>query len=101
MSAATDTNMVTSDSCTIHPNRFNDYVLEWSATTISVIYNGATCMIDHFDEFLGVPGAPFNQPMFINLTQALGIGSNNFDPSTTPLPATTEIKYVRAWQAES
>ncbi len=100
MSAATDTNMVTSDSCTIRPNRFNDFVLEWSSTTISVIYNGATCMIDHFDEFLGAPGAPFNQPMFINLTQALGIGSNNFDPATTPLPATTEIKYVRAWQAE-
>ena len=100
MNATTDTNMVTSDSCTIHPNRFNDFVLDWSSTTLSVIYNGTTCLVDHFASLLGGPGAPFNQPMFVNLTQALGIGSNNFNPSTTPLPATTEIKFVRVWQAQ-
>jgi beta-glucanase (GH16 family) len=97
--AATNTNMVTSDTCAINPNRFNAYVLEWSSTTITVIYNGRTCMIDHFAALLAPAGAPFDQPYFINLTQALGIGANNFDPSTTSLPATTEIKYARAWQA--
>jgi hypothetical protein len=44
---------------------------------------------------------PFNQPFFINLTQALGIGTNNFIPGVTPLPATTEIQYVRVWQQHS
>jgi hypothetical protein len=40
---------------------------------------------------------PFDQPFFINLTQALGIGANLFDPATTPLPATTQVDYVRVW----
>ncbi|MGP0032129.1 MAG: family 16 glycosylhydrolase [Acidimicrobiales bacterium] len=99
--AATDTNTVTSDACTITPNQFNDYVIEWSPTTVTVTYNGTTCLVDNYSELLAPQGTPFDQPMFINLTQALGIGSNNFNPATTPLPATTEIKYVRVWQAQS
>jgi beta-glucanase (GH16 family) len=100
-SAATNTNIVTKNTCTINPDQFNDYVVEWSQSTITIIYNGTTCLIDHYDETLTPPGTPFNQPLFINLTQALGIGNDNFDPATTPLPATTEIEYVRAWQAAS
>ena len=34
----------------------------------------------------------------VALTQALGIGSNAFDPATTPLPATTQIDYVHVWK---
>jgi hypothetical protein len=37
----------------------------------------------------------------MNLTQALGINTNNFDPATTPLPASTEVQFVRVWQAKS
>lgn len=98
-SAATDTNVVTNDTCTIDVGHFNDYVLEWTPTTMRMIYNGTTCLVDHW-----VPAStqsapePFNQPFFINLTQALGIGTNQFDPSATPLPATTEIKAVRVWR---
>ncbi len=96
--ASTNTNITTNYSCTINPNVFNDYVVEWTPTSISMLYNGQTCLVDHW-----IPSSPlvapqpFNQPFFINLTQALGIGTNNFDPATTPLPATTEIQYVRAW----
>jgi hypothetical protein len=32
------------------------------------------------------------------LTQGLGIGTNALDPSITPLPATTQIDYVRVWK---
>lgn len=33
----------------------------------------------------------------ICLTQALGIGTNEFIPGTTPLPATTSVDWVRVW----
>jgi beta-glucanase (GH16 family) len=100
--AATNANIVTKDTCTINTDQFNDYVIEWSPTTITVIYNGQTCLVDHWDVLLPlVPGAPFSTPLFVNLTQALGIDPNAFDPATTPLPATTEVQYVRAWQAQS
>ena len=35
---------------------------------------------------------PFDQPFFINLTQALGLGTNNFNR------ATTEVQFVRVWK---
>jgi beta-glucanase (GH16 family) len=98
---ATNTNVVTNTNCAINVNQFNDYVIEWSSTTVTMIYNGTTCLVDHYDEMGQPQGTPFNQPFFINLTQCLGIDSNQFNPETTPLPATTEIEYVRAWQAES
>jgi beta-glucanase (GH16 family) len=99
---STHTNIVTNDACTINPNVFNDYVVEWTPTTITMLYNGVTCLVDRW-----IPSSPlvspqpFNQPFFINLTQALGIYTNNFDPATTPLPATSEIQYVRAWKLSS
>jgi hypothetical protein len=52
---------------------------------------------DNWKPLLAKP-APFDQPFFLALTQALGIGGNAFNPATTPLPATTQIDYVRIWQ---
>lgn len=95
---STDTNVVTNDSCPMKRNQFNDYMVEWTPTTIKMMFNGTTCLIDHW-----IPSSPlvapepFDQPFFINLTQALGINTNAFEPSTTPLPATTQVDYVRAW----
>ena len=40
---------------------------------------------------------PFNERFYICLTQALGIGTNEFTPGTTPLPATTSVDCVRVW----
>jgi hypothetical protein len=63
--------------------------------------NGNTCMTDNYVS-TGTSGspttAPFDQPFFIALTQALGIGPNTFIPLLTPLPATTSIDYVRVWR---
>jgi hypothetical protein len=42
--------------------------------------------------------APFDQPFFLALTQMLGVGSNVFVDGTTPLPANTEVDYVRIWK---
>ncbi|HEY1827442.1 MAG TPA: glycoside hydrolase family 16 protein [Acidimicrobiales bacterium] len=97
--AATDTNLVTATNCTIATNQFNDYVVEWTPGTIKMIYNGQTCLVDHWTPASPLSGLePFNQPFFVNLTQALGLATNAFNPSTTQLPATTEIKFVRVWQ---
>jgi len=100
--AATDTNVVTNDNCPIIPGQFNDYVLEWTPGTLHVIINGQTCLIDHWEAMPPQSGnEPFDVPFFMNLTQALGVRGNNYDPATTPLPATTEVQYVRVWQDES
>jgi beta-glucanase (GH16 family) len=99
VSAATNTNVVTATNCKIAANQFNDYVVEWSPGTIKMVYNGQTCLVDHWTPASPLTGLePFNQPFFINLTQALGLGSNQFSSTLTPLPATTEIKFVRVWQ---
>jgi beta-glucanase (GH16 family) len=100
--AGTNTNIVTNYYCVINQGQFNDYVVEWTPTTMTVKFNGQTCLVDHW-----IPSAPlttpqpFDSPFFLNLTQALGIATNNFNPYTTPLPATTEIQYVRAWALHS
>ena len=99
---ATNTNIVTNPNCAIDPDAFNDYVVEWTPATITITYNGTTCLIDNW-----VPQgpehhpSPFDQPFFVNLTQALGMGPNAFNPKKTPLPATTEIQFVRIWQIQS
>ena len=96
--ARTNTNTVTNTACTITPGAFHDYVVEWTPTSITMIYDGTPCLIDHWVPLppLRAP-QPFDQPFFINLTQALGISPNTYNSATTPLPATTEVKYVRAW----
>jgi beta-glucanase (GH16 family) len=102
VNATTNTNEVTNNACTINPDQFNDYVVEWTPSSITMIFNGHTCLVDHWIPLMPETAPqPFNQPFFINLTQALGIGTNNFNPLTTPLPATTEVQFVRVWQQHS
>ena len=98
-SATPDPN-VTNTSCVIgNPEDFHTYALEWTPGQLKVIYDGNTCLIDTWDPATPlVKPAPFNQPFFVVLTQALGIGTNELDPATTPLPATTVVDYVRVWQ---
>jgi beta-glucanase (GH16 family) len=77
---------------------FHTYTLEWTPSSIKISYDGKVCLLDYW-----IPAAPmqrpqpFDQPFFIALTQALGIGTNEFDPATTPLPATTTVDYVHVW----
>jgi beta-glucanase (GH16 family) len=99
--ASTNTNTVTATNCPMAPGQFNDYVLEWTPSVMKVFINGKLCLTDHW-----VPSSPlvapqpFDQPFFVNLTQALGNGNDAFNPATTPIPATTEIKYVRVWKLQ-
>lgn len=94
--SGTDPN-VTSTNCDINPAQFNTYGVDWTPTTITVLYNGNICVSD---SWLNGP-APFNQPFFIALTQALGLSGSNAVTAATPLPATTQIDWVRAWTPAS
>ena len=98
VAAAPDPN-VTSYQCTISDvSAFHTYAVEWTTASITVIYDGRTCLVDSWNPLGLVRPAPFDQPFMVALTQALGIGGNAFDPATTPLPATTRIDYVRVGQ---
>jgi beta-glucanase (GH16 family) len=97
--AALDPN-ATKTSCMLWSlSSWHKYAVEWTPDSIKVIYDGRSCLIDNWNPAAPLTHPqPFDQPFLIALTQALGMGSNAFNPSTTPLPATTEIDYVRAWQ---
>ncbi len=85
---------VTNNNCVIgNPEDFHTYALEWTPSTMKVIYDGKPCLTDTL-----AAGNPFDQPFIVVLTQALGIGTNRFNPATTPLPATTVVDYVRVWR---
>jgi beta-glucanase (GH16 family) len=94
----TNTNVVT-NYCPIPLSQYNDYAVTWSPGSFQVTINGNTCLTDNYVPNNGLTSPqPFDQPFFISLTQALGVGTNAFNPSSTPLPATTSIDYVRVWQ---
>lgn len=98
VNTATHTNTIT-NYCQISPSQYNDYAVVWSPSSFTVSINGNTCLSDNYAADGGVTSpAPFNQPFFVILTQALGTGTNAFNPATTPLPATTSIQYVRVWK---
>ncbi|HET7691036.1 MAG TPA: glycoside hydrolase family 16 protein [Nocardioidaceae bacterium] len=97
--ASVDAN-VTNNFCMIsNPADWHTYTLEWLPGSLTISYDGQVCLstTSWYPDGLLMP-APFNQPFFINLTQALGRGLNPFDPATTPLPATMYVDYVRAWR---
>jgi beta-glucanase (GH16 family) len=97
--AAPDPN-VTNNYCMIsNLAAYHTYALEWTASTLKITYDGKTCLVDNWNPAAPlIKPAPFDQPFFIALTQALGIGTNQFDAATTPLPATTTVDYVRVWR---
>ena len=91
---------VTNNNCVIKDiTQFHTYTLTWTPTNITIAFDGKTCTSDTKWNPLGlVHPAPFDQPFFLNLTQALGVTKNLFDPLNTPLPATTQVDYVHVWQ---
>ena len=71
---------VTAYDCTLNQATFNTYEVDWAPGTITVLYNGQTCLVDHPT----TGSEPFDQPFFMALTQALGVGTNAFSASSTP-----------------
>jgi beta-glucanase (GH16 family) len=82
--------------------QFHTYGLLWTPTTLTVSYDGVTCITDVYGPYVSNPDtapAPFNQPFFLNFTAALGSANGDeYRPNVTPLPATSQIDWVRVWQ---
>ena len=77
---------------------YHTYVLEWTTQTLTISYDGQVCIVDSWNPMWPqVKPQPFDHPFMIALTAALGSTTNTVDAST-PLPATTEVDYVRAWK---
>ena len=91
---------VTNTQCMIsNPRNFHLYTVEWTPGLITISYDGKRCLTHRINAESPLTGsAPFDKPFFLILTQALGIGQNPFDPSTTPLPQTMEVDRVRVWK---
>ncbi len=90
---------VTNNYCMIDISQFHSYVAEWTTKSIKITIDGKTCLED-----LWTPAAPlkkpqpFDHPYMIALTQAFGLGTNSYIPNVTPLPAVTQVDYVRVWK---
>ena len=90
---------VTNNYCVLDPTIFHTYTLVWTAKTIQISFDGQVCLTDTPNPLAPlVSPAPFDQPFGLALTQALGIPKNAFIPGSTPLPATTQVDYVRVWK---
>jgi beta-glucanase (GH16 family) len=91
---------VTTYNCAIADlGQYHTYALEWTPDTLTIIYDGQTCLVDNWNPLSPqVKPQPFDQPFIIALTQLLGVEPNPFDPATTPLPASTQVDYVRVWK---
>lgn len=87
---------VTNNYCMIDPDVFHIYTTVWTPSAITIQIDGKTCINNRWNSGDPTVG-PFDQPYFLALTQALGIGSNAFNAASTPLPATTQVDYVRVW----
>jgi len=75
-------------NCVINQLAYNTYTVVWKAGNVTILVNGNPCLVDNYS------AAPFNQPFFMVLTQAL---AGTPDPSLT-FPQTTSVDYVRAWK---
>lgn len=90
---------VTNNYCFIaDPTAFNTYTLEWTATTMSIAYNGQTCLTHEISDDLKLP---FEGQFKLLLTQGLGVGDGeygNVPTDKTPDIGTTKVDYVRIWK---
>jgi beta-glucanase (GH16 family) len=88
--------------CAVYrPDLMHLYVLEWTRQSLTIKYDGRTCLVNRWKPSAPLTRpAPFNHPFFMILTQSLGRGrptGNLFDALKTPLPATMRIDWVKVW----
>lgn len=90
---------VTNNRCKVKDvSEFHIYAAVWTRKSITITYDGKTCLVHTWNPAPPLTSpAPFDQPFLVALTQALGITDNTFNPQKTPLPATTQVDYVRVW----
>jgi beta-glucanase (GH16 family) len=90
---------VTNRQCLVQrPDRFHTYAAQWTRDAITITFDGKVCVSTRWSQAAPLQKpAPFDHPFYVNLTQALGIGNNAFDPRTTPLPAAMQVDHVYVW----
>lgn len=76
--------------CQASRGEWHTYTLTWSASRIRIDVDGEHCLTNQS----GDPA--FQKPYILVLSQALGVGENAY-VGDSPLPATAEIDYVKAW----
>lgn len=87
---------VTNNHCMLDVSQFHTYTLEWTASTVSIAYDGVVCLTHRIDP--SAPGGdPFGGAFMIALTQGVGLG-DNAPTASTPATGTTRIDYVRVWR---
>ncbi len=90
----------TATNCTAHRGVFNTYTLEWTPTKIQIDVNGQTCLVNTTS---AANDPAFRKPYILVMSSLLGADDrrtnhNQWTPAT-PLPATTQVDYIRAWTA--
>lgn len=78
-------------NCASSRGSYHTYTLTWSSQTIEIDVDGLPCLINTSGD------SAFQKRYIIALSALLGTGANALQ-SGTPLPATTNIDYVRVWK---
>jgi beta-glucanase (GH16 family) len=86
----------TNNYCLLQVGVPHTFLLEWSATGITISYDGKVCL-HNTRWFTGVYGtAPFDQPFMLALSQLLGTGDNK-PVIGSPTTSAMKVDYVRVW----
>ncbi|MET0449990.1 MAG: family 16 glycosylhydrolase [Aeromicrobium sp.] len=89
---------VTNPYCLVDDvSQLHTYTLEWTATTMSIAYDGVVCLTHQVNGTSPAASSPFDDPFMLVLTQGLGLGENA-PTSATPAVGTSTIDYVRVWK---
>jgi len=78
-------------NCSATRGVWNIYALEWTPTSLTILVNGRTCLTNTSAD------PAFQKPYIVAFTQALGNAANTMT-SSTPVPATMNVDYVRVWR---
>ncbi len=77
--------------CLAPRGEWHTYTLSWTSTRLRIEVDGRHCLTNDSDD------PAFDKPYIVALTQALGVDANAWDGSG-PMPATTEVDYVKVWR---
>ncbi|MEV4999550.1 glycoside hydrolase family 16 protein [Nocardioides sp. LML1-1-1.1] len=77
--------------CSAPRGLWHTYTLEWTSSRLTILVDGKTCLVNT------AGASSFQKRFIIAFSQVLGGGPNQYDGSV-PLPATTEVDYVKVWR---
>jgi beta-glucanase (GH16 family)/3D (Asp-Asp-Asp) domain-containing protein len=89
-SITSGSNANTAWDCTAERGVWNTYTMEWAPNRIEIFVNGESCLVNTSGN------EAFKKRYIMVLSQGLGTLRNSLTSSTT-LPATLSVDYVRVW----